>query len=209
MFRKHRETEAALPQNRRRAIDYPHRSNCKRTKSTNFAGLWIFSLLDYESESESESLDFCIYFTSVVCCCSSCIPNTFIAKADAKEKSEFNCLAIGNDGLTWSASGGGTEGAAISLHCRGSPNSLFMQHMCSFYLKDLQAREGNPVKHHPTKAKARTNHQIFICNRFVIVSLHMVGPSKLCMFLFPYPCSCPLRFLPCCRWCTFVQFVQS
>ena len=65
---------------------YPHRSNCKwiKVKSPCFRTI---SLLNYDSESESERKSLGISFISLVwaCCCGLCMPNMIITNANAEE----------------------------------------------------------------------------------------------------------------------------
>ena len=52
------------------------------TSEKKIPGFRIFSLLDYESESERKSLGFDFFFVSVACCCGLCLPNMIVAKAN-------------------------------------------------------------------------------------------------------------------------------
>ena len=47
---------------------HPHRNNCKRIK-VKIPWFRLFSLLNYESESERKSLGFSFLLVSVACCC--------------------------------------------------------------------------------------------------------------------------------------------
>ena len=80
-----------------RKIQKNHRraSAGEQGEQTKIPGLCIFSLLNYESESERKSPGFIIYFVSVACCCGLCVPNMITTKANAKEdQGEFICLSV-------------------------------------------------------------------------------------------------------------------